>query len=256
MSAAKPGVQFDFEWRITLFTLVMVPLMVSLGYWQLQRAEEKAFLASSFEKRQQQRPAPLSQLWDKSADTLAYAPVQVQGTFSVDAYFLLDNQVQNKQVGYEVLGILTLDDGSGSVLINRGWIAGDPARRSLPAVPPVEGAVSIVGHIYVAPGEPYLLAEQQLDGAWPLIIQAVEMEKLLPAVEVQIGGSVFRYPVRIDKGEPGALSVSWQVVNMSPQKHQGYALQWFAMAAVLLVFFLVSSSNLWQLLSGSVRVEK
>jgi surfeit locus 1 family protein len=56
----KTGFYFDFEWRITLFTLVMAPLMIGLGFWQLQRAEEKATLAASFEQRQQQRPAPLS----------------------------------------------------------------------------------------------------------------------------------------------------------------------------------------------------
>ena len=36
-----------------------------------------------------------------------------------------------------------------------------------------------------------------------------------------------------------------------PRKHQGYAVQWFAMAAVLLIFYLLRSSNLWQLLTGS-----
>ncbi len=64
MSSLKPGLRFDLEWRITLFTLVMVPLMVSLGFWQLQRAQEKAHLAAAFEERQQQAPAPLSRLWD------------------------------------------------------------------------------------------------------------------------------------------------------------------------------------------------
>ena len=37
MSGEKTGLHFDLEWRITLFTVVMVPLMFSLGLWQLQR---------------------------------------------------------------------------------------------------------------------------------------------------------------------------------------------------------------------------
>ena len=44
--------EFDFEWRITLFTLVLLPLLISLGFWQLQRAEEKAQLAAAFELQQ------------------------------------------------------------------------------------------------------------------------------------------------------------------------------------------------------------
>ncbi len=251
MSSLKQELRFDLEWRITLFTLVMVPLMASLGFWQLQRAQEKTHLAAAFEERQQQAPVPVSGLRDNSAESLAYLPVQLVGSFLPDKYFLLDNQVQHGRFGYEVLGILQLSDGGGSVLVNRGWVAGDAARRALPVVPMVDGTVEISGHIYVAPGKPFMLAEQQLGSAWPKLIQAVEMDKLGPAVAALQGGRLFRFPVRIDAGEPGALQVDWQLVNMSPQTHQGYAVQWFAMAAVLFVFFLFRSSNLWQVITGS-----
>lgn len=257
MPGLKGGVKFDLEWRITLFTVVMVPLMVGLGLWQLQRAQEKAELSAAFEARQHQAPAQLPALWDSPAKSLAYLPVQLAGSFLPDKYFLLDNQVQHGKVGYEVLAILQLADASGSVLVNRGWIAGDTARRALPAVPLVTGTVTITGHVYVAPGTPFLLAEQQLDNTWPKLIQAVEMDKLGPVVAAaQPVGKVFPYPIRIDAGEPGALAVAWQVVNMSPQVHRGYAVQWFAMAAVLLVFFLLRSSNLRQLITGSGRAGK
>ena len=58
------------------------------------------------------------------------------------------------------------------------------------------------------------------------------------------------YPVRIDDGQPGALAVDWQIVNVSPAKHRGYAVQWFTMAAVLAIIFLMRSSNLIELLRG------
>lgn len=245
------GFQFDPEWRITLFTVVMVTLMVGLGLWQLQRAEEKAALAAAFAQRQVQHPALLSELWDKPASTLAYAPVQLTGTFLQGEYFLLDNRISGGRFGYEVLGILRLGDGSGTVLVNRGWIAGDSSRRELPDVPQVRGQVNVTGHVYVAPGAPYLLAEQQLQAGWPKRIQAVEMDKLQPPIMALVSAAVFPYPVRIDAGAPGALLVDWQVVNVSPHKHQGYALQWFVMAAVLFVFYVLRCSNLWQLLSAS-----
>ncbi len=256
MSGKKTGLHFDLEWRITLFTVVMVPLMLSLGFWQLQRAEEKATLAASFDERQRQRPAPLTVLWQQSAASLAYVPVRVSGNYVPEQYFLLDNQIHNGKFGYQVLNVLLLPDSAGSVLVNRGWIAGDSSRRSLPDVPVIEGPVDVMGHVYVAPGEPYLLAEQQLEKGWPKVIQAVEMDKLEPAVSAQDDGSVFPYPVRIAAGEQGALTVNWQVVNMSPQKHHGYAVQWFAMAGVLLVFCLLRSSNLGQVISGAWKTGK
>lgn len=256
MSRVGSGLKFDPEWRITLLTVVMVPLMLGLGVWQLQRAQEKAALAATFEERQQQPPAPLATLWGRSAGSLAYQRVRLLGSFIPDKYFLLDNQVQHGTVGYEVLAILQLADATGSVLVNRGWIAGDAARRTLPAVPAVSGPVEITGQVYVAPGTPFLLGEQDLDAAWPKLIQAVEMDKLIPVVAALQGNTVFPFPIRIDAGATGALAVNWQVVNMGPEKHQGYAVQWFALAAVLSVFYLLRSSNLWQLITGSGRTGK
>lgn len=256
MSGEKTGLHFDLEWRITLFTVVMVPLMFSLGLWQLQRADEKAALASSFETRQQQRPASVSELWEQSAESLAYVPARVSGNYVAGQYFLLDNQIHNGKFGYQVLNVLLLAGSKDSVLVNRGWIAGDSSRRVLPDVPVIEGPVDVAGQVYVAPGKPYLLAEQQLEKGWPKVIQAVEMDKLEPAVLGQHAGRVFPYPVRIAAGEQGALTVNWQVVNMSPQKHHGYAVQWFAMAGVLLVVYLLRSSNLGQVISRAWRTSK
>lgn len=226
--------------------------MIGLGFWQLQRAEEKTALAAVFDARQERPPALLNALWDRPSSELAYLPVVVSGRFLQEEYFLLDNRISAGKFGYEVLGILQLDQG-GSVLVNRGWIAGDSARLVLPQVPEIGGEVTIKGHVYVAPGKPYLLQEQRLDESWPKRIQAVEMGKLSPAVESLGTGKLFPFPVRIDASETGALSVDWQVVNMSPSKHQGYAVQWFVMAIVLFVFYLLRSSNILQLLRGSGR---
>ena len=249
---SRRGFSFHPEWRITLFCVLLIPLFVGLGFWQLQRAEEKAVLSASFEVLREQPPAPLASLWSKPAAALAYIPVEFSGTFLRDEYILLDNRMQGGQFGYEVLAIVQLENGTG-VLINRGWLAGDPSRQSLPRVPEVAGEVTIRGHIYVAPGAPYLLAAQRFDAGWPKRIQAVEMDKLAPLVETLLTERLFPYPVRIDAGEPGALSVDWQVINVSPQKHHGYAVQWFTMAAVLFLFYLFQSSNLWQLLTGVGR---
>jgi cytochrome oxidase assembly protein ShyY1 len=54
-------------------------------------------------------------------------------------------------------------------------------------------------------------------------------------------------------GDVPGVDVDWQLVNTSPDKHRAYAVQWFTMAVVLLVFFLLRSSNLWQLLRPAGR---
>jgi cytochrome oxidase assembly protein ShyY1 len=247
MATGTVGFRFDPEWRITLFTLVMVSVMVNLGFWQLQREEEKAELSLAWEQRQAQPPAPLEELWHDGSDQLAYRPVTVTGRYREGEYFLLDNRILKGKFGYEVLALMELEDSGDTVLVNRGWIAGDPARLSQPVIPEIAGLVTERGHVYVAPGEAYLLQEQQLAPGWPKLIQAVEMDKITAAAGVV---RLFPHPVRLDAEAPGALAIDWKVVNVSPEKHRGYAVQWFTMAAVLTVFYFLRCSNAWQLLTG------
>ena len=243
---------FDFEWRITLFTLLFLPLLISLGFWQLQRAEEKADLAAAFERQQVSPPAPLPALAGQPAARLAYRPVVLRGQYVPGRYLLLDNRTRAGRYGNEVLAVFALEDGL-LALVNRGWLPADPARLSLPEVTDVPGdALEVTGKIYVAPGEPYLLADEPLASTWPQRVQAVQVDKVAALLDADI----FPYPVRIDAGEPGALQADWQLVNVSPAKHRGYAVQWFSMAAVLALLYLVRSTNLWQMMKGSLSGTK
>ncbi|MEP1471391.1 MAG: SURF1 family protein [Halieaceae bacterium] len=252
---SKVKLQLDLEWRTTVFTALLLPLLIYLGFWQLQRAEDKAVLAAAFEQRQAAAPVMVSAATMAEApESLAYLPVRIQGEFVAGRDILLDNRLQGGKFGYEVVSPLVLSSGEAVVLVNRGWIAGDAARRSLPQVQAPSGPVDITGHIYVSPGQPYLLAEQELSGAWPKVLQALEMDKLRPVIEQATkGGAMLPYRVRIDAGQTGALQVDWQIINVSPEKHRGYAVQWFCMAAALLMLFVLRSSNLWQVMTGKVE---
>lgn len=248
--------RFDLEWRTTLLTAVLLPLLVFLGFWQLERAQEKALLASAFNERQSKPPAPLTtDIAAGPRETLAYLPVRARGQFLVGRDILLDNRIHRGQFGYEVVSPLLLDRVEEVVLVNRGWIAGDSSRRTLPEIPSVAGPVDVTGHLYIAPGSPYLLAEQVIGEAWPKVVQVLEIEKLRPAVEAAASKPLFPHVVRLDSGQSGALTIDWQVVNVSPEKHTGYAVQWFVMAFALLVLFLLRSSNLWPWLTGNTRNE-
>lgn len=244
--------KFYFEWRITLFTALLVPLLVFLGFWQIDRGVEKVQLATSFKHQQLRSPAPLTiGLGQTSRESLAYLPVRLVGQFR-EQYFLLDNRMQDRKYGNEVLGILELATG-GVALVNRGWVQADSSRLTLPAVESVAGEVAITGHVYVPPGEPYLLADQGLAPGWPKRVQAVEMDKITAAIDTPHG--VFPYTVRLDAGQRGALGVNWQIINVSPAKHHGYAVQWFAMAGALALLYLLRSTNLWQIIRRKPKLQ-
>ncbi|MFN2327442.1 MAG: SURF1 family protein [Chromatocurvus sp.] len=246
----------DFEWRTTVLTLLLLPLLIGLGLWQLDREEEKRDLAAQFAERQARAAADLAGL-DPDRSDLAYLPVMLRGQFMPGQYLLQDNRIQGGQFGYEVIGLFRLAGGAGYALVNRGWTAGDAARRTLPDVTQPAGEFDLRGQVYIPPDPPYLLAEQALPvDNWPRVIQALETGPLVPALERRLGAAVFPHAVRLDADQPGALSVDWKVVNLSPQTHRGYAVQWFTMAAVLLLFFVFRSSNLWDVLRHRTRQER
>lgn len=248
-------IHLDLDWRTSIVSVLLLPIFIGLGLWQLQRADEKAVINTKWELKRNQSPVPLLSLDSDNAELLQYLPVQLSGQFLSAKYFLLDNRIHRGQFGNEVLAVFNLKDSGKAVLVNRGWIAADPSRRQEPEIPELDGSAVITGHVYVSPGEPYLLADTALESGWPKPIQAIEMDKLRAVVEQDMGVELFPHPVRIDSDSTAALTVDWQVVNVSPEKHTGYAVQWFTMAAALFVLFILRSTNLWQVLTGGSRTQ-
>lgn len=228
---------------MTLFVALMMPLMVGLGFWQLARADEKAALVADFAGKRARAPVPLTALQDPGEEELAYLPVRAVGSFRSGRYFLLDNRTRQGRFGNEVIAVFEPVGSDMAVLVNRGWIPADPARREAPTVPEVEGVVTIEGYVYVAPGTPLLLAEQRLAPGWPKRVQAVEMDLMAAALGRPLGNGLFAHPVRLEANSPGALVADWQVVNVSPERHTGYAVQWFTMAGVLTLIYIAYSAR-------------
>lgn len=243
------SLRFESEWRTALFVVIMVPVLAALGFWQLERAEEKMQIGAAFAQKQQMPAVGLTALSGASAEQLSYRQVKLTGEFLPERYFLLDNRMSKGRYGNEVLALFEQQNTGELVLVNRGWVAADPARLSLPEVAAVEGPVSIAGRVYVQLGKPYLLGDEPLTDAWPKRIQSLDIEKLRAALGEQ-GSRLFPYTVRIADGQPGAFYADWPVVNQSPEKHTGYAVQWFAMSFVLALLYLLRSTNLMEIVRG------
>lgn len=229
--------------KVTILTLLVLPLLLSLGKWQLERAGEKREIELQLISRQQQTAIPVERL--NPQDDLAFAPVVLEGGFDNQHQFLLDNRMHNGQLGYEVLTPFFTEDGTW-VLVNRGWIKAHADRRTLPNIPAIDEPLRTHGSIYVSPGKPFLLKDQVIvDPSWPLTIQAVELDKFATVLD----RSFFPFVVRLNAGAPGALAIDWQAMNQEPEKHTAYAVQWFTMAVALVVWFGFANTNVreyWQ----------
>ncbi|MBT2341948.1 MULTISPECIES: SURF1 family protein [Pseudomonas] len=214
----------------SLVVAVLMPVMVCLGFWQLSRGEQKRVLMQTYAER---RVAPAMDSAELAQTTdPAFRAVKLQGQFDVEHSVLLDNRQHDGKVGVELLQPF-LDHATGLwLLVNRGWLPW-PDRRTPPLFSTPEQPVSLQAWVYVAPGATFQLHADPTAAPWPRLVTAVEPDKLW----AELGRSGFTYELRQQNG-PGAYRTDWPVVSMGPEKHLGYAVQWFAMAAALFGLFL------------------
>lgn len=223
--------------------MVLLPVLISLGFWQLDRAEQKRQLQAEFDHKQSLGPIPFSQL-DRQQD-LRYQPVRMRGKYINGKHLLLDNRIFLGVFGYEVVTPFRLADSQQIVLVNRGWLPADTSRRQLPTVTSPPGELEIAGDIHVPQGHMMKLADEQATG-WPRVQQSIDIESLAGEFDLP----VFPYSVRLHVSMPGVFERNWVVVNLQPERHTAYAVQWFAMSISLVAIALLANTNLWALMTG------
>ncbi len=243
------SLRWNIHKPLTLFAVLALPLLLSLGVWQLHRADEKRLLQSDFDARVAAAPQDLLQLPQRPE---IYARVSARGHYDATRSFLLDNRVVRGRFGYEVLSAFVPLGSDKVVLVNRGWVEGDSARLQRPPIEMVEGEVEIVGSVY-RDSSRFHFVENAHETNWPKLIQNLQIEDL----QQQLAAPIFPFVVRLDEGSIGALFVDWHVVpdEFGPEKHIGYAATWFALAFALVVVWLVSNSNIAQLLKRNSHVD-
>jgi len=143
--------------------VLVVALTTSLGNWQLRRAQEKSELQALLDDAAA-RPAvratasaPLATDTDEAGLRLGQ-PLLLEGEWLPAETILLDNRTHAGQAGYHVLTPLKLTDGSGVVVVNRGWIAVGPDRRAVPDVSVARGPVQLQGRLHRPETSPFTLA--------------------------------------------------------------------------------------------------
>lgn len=228
---------FHFNWKLTLFTVLLLPLLITLGLWQLQREQEKRETQISYDIKATQAPVPMAQVDWQAADDIAWMRIEAAGRYDNTRQFLLDNRINQSRVGYEVITPMRTDNGL--LLVNRGWIAQGVNRQTLPEIRVPDGNLSIQGTVYVPSGDIMVLGEEEPAGnnPWPRVIQRLDVAQM----STLLGEPVLPYSVRLEPGAPGLTLINWQPVTLSPETHRAYAVQWFFMAVVLVILYLVFS---------------
>jgi surfeit locus 1 family protein len=218
-------------WVVLIAALLAGALTARLGLWQLDRAAQKVSLQAALDA-QAQRPA-LSNAELAGADQL-HRRVALRGTWIAERTVWLDNRPMDGRVGFFVVTPLRLAGRDDTVLVQRGWAPRHAAERNrLPPLVTPAGEVEVIGRLAASPSRLYELGEgstgairQNLD---PAAFGAEAGLKLLPLTVVQTDAN----PSSIDDG----LLRHWPAPELGLHKHYGYAFQWFALCALILVLY-------------------
>lgn len=227
--------RFHPGWASTLVTLLLLPLLLGLGGWQLDRARQKTTLQADFAQRFQQPPVALAEVNLADPD-YRYRRVIAAGRYDNQHQVLLDNQMREGQPGYHVLTPLRLANGA-AILVNRGWTPLGESRQVLPDLTVSAEPATIRGWL-AQPVEPGLRLGDAAgaDRRWPRIAPYVDYQRL---------AAILGYPLQpavmlLEPDQADGYWRDWQprFGGFGPERHQGYAVQWFALAATLAVLYL------------------
>jgi surfeit locus 1 family protein len=221
----RPGVV------VTAATVAFCALTVSLGVWQQRRAAEKDALQGRLEQLRAEPPRTLPPR-RVAADDYAMRRVVARGVYADRFTILVDNRVHRGRPGFHVVSPLRLAGGDVHVLVDRGWIAAGRTRAELPRIVTPPGEQTVEGIATVPSGRVYELAADAADGpVWQNLV--LDRYREWSRLELQ--------PVVIQQTSAAAdgLVREWDRLDAGADRHRAYALQWFALAALALLLYVV-----------------
>lgn len=224
-----------------MLALLVIALFSRLGFWQLDRMHWKRTMLDAAQAVVKQRHAlPFSVAADatRSHD---YDWSAGSGRFAALPPVLLDNQSRDDRAGVRAYRVFLPDSAvpadAAPLLVELGWLP-LPGDRRLPPVPRPDGEMRIAGLLAPPPsaGIATTVLQPQADGALltialdlPLLRKALASPTLAPRVLKLDPAIAFGYARDLDV-LPNTLS---------PERHLGYAVQWFGLALAVLVTALV-----------------
>ena len=222
-------------WGAALAVLA-IGAFVSLGNWQLGRAREKQALLVDFEAGGRETVDADGRDF---GDLGRYQHVRIRGSYDPARQVLLDNMPApaDGRPGYRVLTPLRRADGRGWVLVDRGWVPLGATREDLPVVAVGGEPREVAGVLDVLP-VPGLRAGPAAvpgDARWPRVM----LFPTIADVEAALGAAVESRIVLLDAADPDGFERQWRpALGFGPERHLGYAIQWFAFALVAAVMFI------------------
>ena len=212
---------------VTIAAVLAIALTLALGRWQLSRAAEKEALQAAIESQGSKSALDDSAvLAVADPQTLVHQPARLRGHWVQDATVFLDNRQMGARVGFFVMTPLLLEGSNAALVVQRGWIPRNFEKRTdLPQIETPSGVVEVEGRIAPPPSKLY---EPGTPGTGA-IRQNLDLAQFRAQTRLPLMAITLQQRGAASEG----LLRDWPAVNLGVDKHYGYALQWFGLAALV-----------------------
>jgi surfeit locus 1 family protein len=222
----------------TILVLAAIGVMIRLGFWQLDRLQQRRAANARIQAQIDAPPLDLNQQIPTADDLYAmeYRQVIVRGTFDSQNEVILRGQAREGMPGHHLLTPLRMEGSDQAVLVDRGFIPLNDEKPEAREKYAVSGPVEVRAVIRRSQSarrfgvpDPTLAPGQVRLDAW----NAVRLDRIAGQIDYPI------LPVYLEAlpvaGQDGPPYSQVEAPDLSEGPHMGYAFQWFSFATILAV---------------------
>ena len=216
----------NFKSKILIFAIIFVPITISLGLWQIERANEKKVIISNYDKLLVSTPITLQ----KEQPLENWQPIETVGAYQ-DLVIYEDNAINSGKAGFKVYHLFQNGDGT-FMFVHRGFIERNLIKNILPRIDTPLRKKNIKGTALFKQNNTFVKNIEESDIR---IIQEFNTSVLIERFPILKDKYLHPFLYNLDVRDADKFQPIEKPVNMTASKHIGYAIQWFGLCAALII---------------------
>ena len=216
----------NFKSKILIFAIIFVPITISLGLWQIERANEKKVIISNYDKLLVSTPIALQ----KEQPLENWQPIETVGAYQ-DLVIYEDNAINSGKAGFKVYHLFQNGDGT-FIFVHRGFIERNLIKNNLPKIDTPLRKKNIKGTALFKQNNTFVKNIEESDIR---IIQEFNTSVLIERFPILKDRYLHPFLFNLDVRDADKFQPIEKPVNMTASKHIGYAIQWFGLCAALII---------------------
>ena len=221
----------SYKTKILIFAIIFAPITFSLGLWQIDRAAEKDNIIEKFNELQNNPHKSVN----NEESFVNWEPISSYGSFT-DYILLEDNALLDGVAGYKVYQYFRFEENSG-FFVNRGFIARGRVKNEVPEISTPSGQYLIKGSAMYKNSNAFVKNIEESDKR---IVQEFNIGLISNVYPELRTDNVRPYIFNLDKNDQFKFKEIEKPINMTSDKHIGYAIQWFGLCSALIILTIIA----------------